>query len=196
MSNVFNIYISTSFWFNSVDELNAILDSIKEDGAEYVYHTSFDHNNLIERTVGSVVISEFEQGKFHKVVVINDNSEESLDFIGKLDNYFDNFKIFRVQTTKVSNMRFNEPYDVYCGRGSDYGNPHRMFGDGSREESIRRFKHDFDNNLLHRFKKSDEKFKALRGKVLGCYCHPKQCHVHVLALYLNARPGSEENSSE
>lgn len=185
VNKVFNIYISTSFWFNCVEELNNIVDAIREKDAEYLFHTSFDNNNLIERTFGNVVISEFEQGRFHRVIVINDNSKESIDFISKLDNYFDNFVVFKVETTKVSNIKLNETHDVYCGRGSDFGNPHQTY---NKKTSIEKFKYDFENNLLVRFKKSDDKYLELRGKTLGCYCHPKECHAHTLALDLNSRP--------
>jgi len=91
-------------------------------------------------------------------------------------------------------------YDVYCGRGSIFGNPFyigtlREGGDGIRAEVV--FKHlvYFHKRLI-----SDPQFKrrvlALRGKKLGCYCHdwdgigpnPLYCHCDTVADYLNSLP--------
>lgn len=68
-----------------------------------------------------------------------------------------------------------EPYDVYIGRPSMWGNPFIVGQHGSREECIRRFReyicaHPLLFPLLH----------TLRGKTLGCWCSPKACHGDVL----------------
>ena len=71
-----------------------------------------------------------------------------------------------------------ESYDVYIGRGSKWGNP---YSDVSREEAIFLYK--------RYFKENDELILALpelRGKVLGCYCAPKDCHGDFLALLANS----------
>lgn len=71
-----------------------------------------------------------------------------------------------------------EPYDVYVGRGSKWGNPFKIGVDGTREEVCKKYKHWFltQVNLICQL---DE----LRGKVLGCWCYPKQCHAEFLAEY-------------
>lgn len=93
--------------------------------------------------------------------------------------------------TKVVNLR-KEPWDVYIGRPSKFGNPMRIGEriDGkpdpvSRGEAIAWFREYFKAKL-----KIDPKFKvaveALRGKVLGCYCKPLPCHGDVIVEYLEA----------
>lgn len=88
--------------------------------------------------------------------------------------------------TTVVNIRY-EKHDVYIGRaghGQDgtFGNP---FSDGTRSENIARFKVYFYDRL-----KKDpvyrQKVLALRGKSLGCFCVPQECHGHVIADYLNS----------
>src|SRR3954447_24407299 len=76
-----------------------------------------------------------------------------------------------------------EPFDVYIGRkhprfpeGSKWANPFRIDKDGTREEVIAKY----EAWLLTQ----PELYAALpelRGKVLGCWCHPKPCHGDVLA---------------
>lgn len=88
--------------------------------------------------------------------------------------------------TKVVNLHL-ENYDVYIGRAGHgqsgyYGNPFRS---GNRVQDIE----DFKKYFYHRLK-TDSEFKnsvlQLRGKVLGCFCHPSRCHGHVIADYLNS----------
>ncbi|KKM65589.1 hypothetical protein LCGC14_1489730 [marine sediment metagenome] len=77
-----------------------------------------------------------------------------------------------------------ERYDVYIGRGqgSIWGNPY-SHKDGtlakykvdSREEAVKKYREYILNSpqllgCLH----------ELKGKVLGCWCHPKACHGDIL----------------
>jgi len=93
-----------------------------------------------------------------------------------------NDKITKVNTiipeykpkTRVVNLK-HEPYDVYIGRGSKWGNPFRIGIDGTREEVIEKYR----NYVLTRpdlLAALDE----LEGKRLGCYCKPLPCHGDVL----------------
>jgi hypothetical protein len=86
-------------------------------------------------------------------------------------------------TTKVVNRHHGDSYDVYIGRGSVWGNPYThldstqaLYKVDSREQAIEEyFGYIFaQRNLLSRL-------SELKGKVLGCYCHPKSCHGHILA---------------
>lgn len=78
-----------------------------------------------------------------------------------------------------------EPYDIYVGRPSKWGNPFTHLHDftqakfkvNTREDAIESYhiwitegdgKHLLDD--LH----------ELEGKVLGCWCKPKACHGDVL----------------
>jgi len=99
----------------------------------------------------------------------------------------------QIPITKVVNKDKYEPYDVYIGRGSDWGNPYAVgFGRSpdeepdDRDEAIRKFKYDFDRDYLKGGKKLKEKILMLRGKRLGCHCKPLACHGDVLAEYLNS----------
>ncbi|MFZ2449765.1 MAG: DUF4326 domain-containing protein [Methylovulum miyakonense] len=85
--------------------------------------------------------------------------------------------------TKVVNIDRKEPYDVYIGRGSDWGNPYAIGIDGNREEVIRKYQYDFERGFL---KGDKQKLLALKGKALGCHCKPAACHGDILANYLNS----------
>lgn len=71
----------------------------------------------------------------------------------------------------------DEPYDVYIGRGSKWGNRHVIGKDGTREEVIQKHKMELlmDPKLMNDIK------KELRGKTLGCWCKPESCHGDTLA---------------
>ena len=83
-----------------------------------------------------------------------------------------------------------EPFDVYIGRPGPWGNP---FSDSpkslaevkvsSREEAIACYE-----EMLRQDPEMVEKIKKeLKGKVLGCWCHPKSCHGDVLARIANSQ---------
>lgn len=81
-----------------------------------------------------------------------------------------------------------EPYDIYIGRGSKFGNPfsHKyskyaeVFVD-TREEAIECYK----NWLGTRPDLVEAAKKELKGKILGCFCDPLPCHGHILAGIAN-----------
>lgn len=77
-----------------------------------------------------------------------------------------------------------EPYDVYIGRPSKWGNPFTHIDDkhtlaefivGSRQEAITKYREWILNNpkLLN-------DLHELKGKILGCWCKPQSCHGDVL----------------
>lgn len=71
-----------------------------------------------------------------------------------------------------------EKYDVYIGRPSKWGNPFRIGVDGTREEVIQKYREWVRDQSLS--------FDELRGKTLGCYCHPLSCHGDILMELANA----------
>ena len=76
--------------------------------------------------------------------------------------------------------KYKDPYDVYIGRGSSWGNPFRIGADGDRKRCIALFE---EYAILEGI---DKKAKTeLKGKVLGCFCAPKECHGDVLAKWAN-----------
>jgi hypothetical protein len=70
-----------------------------------------------------------------------------------------------------------EPYDVYIGRPSKWGNPFTIGKDGTRDEVLEKYARWF----LSRPDLIEQARKELKGKVLGCWCAPKTCHGHVIA---------------
>ena len=81
--------------------------------------------------------------------------------------------------TKIVNIRAGEPYDVYIGRGSKWGNPFRIGMDGSRDEVVAKYRV-WVVQQPHLMASLEE----LRGKVLGCWCKPLLCPGDVLAELL------------
>lgn len=92
--------------------------------------------------------------------------------------------------TKVVHCK-KQPYDVYIGRPSKFGNPfsHKegtlaLYKCATRKESIQRFSEWIMNgdgqHLL-------DDLHELRGKVLGCWCKPQPCHGDVLVELVNMK---------
>jgi hypothetical protein len=70
---------------------------------------------------------------------------------------------------------------VRIDRATEWGNPFEIPADGAREEVVGKFAQYYlphKNGLL-------KKIPELRGKVLGCWCHPEDCHGHVIAKMAN-----------
>jgi len=65
---------------------------------------------------------------------------------------------------------------TYIGRGSKWGNPHQIGQHDDRATACLKYAEGFG-----RFHEIDE----LKGHVLGCYCHPEQCHGDFLAWWAN-----------
>jgi hypothetical protein len=77
--------------------------------------------------------------------------------------------------TSVVHCKKDE-YDIYIGRPSIWGNPFIEGKHGTREEVLQKF---------HKYAAKDpmviESLPLLKGKVLGCWCKPKDCHGDILA---------------
>jgi hypothetical protein len=75
---------------------------------------------------------------------------------------------------RVVNIR-KEPYDVYIGRPSIWGNRFIIGPDGTREEVVQKFKDwvQTQPDLIEKAK------MELKDKTLGCYCFPLACHGNV-----------------
>ena len=83
--------------------------------------------------------------------------------------------------TRVVN-RHHEPFDIYIGRGTVWGNKFKSPRDGTRAEVIDMYREWLSGQweLLDRL---DE----LQGKVLGCSCKPLRCHGDILVELVNNR---------
>lgn len=108
---------------------------------------------------------------------------------------------------KIVNIHHNNQYDVYIGRkghGLDgyFGNPHSVYMGTSwteckiceklhnREESLKMYIEYFYKRI-NTDKEFLQKIESLKGKILGCFCRPKNgfngkllCHGQIIAGYL------------
>ena len=84
--------------------------------------------------------------------------------------------MIRTTTTRVVHCK-KEPFDIYIGRPSKWGNPFRIGKDGSREDVIQKYRDWIlaNSNLMALLP------LELKGKTLGCWCKPNACHGDVLA---------------
>jgi hypothetical protein len=78
-----------------------------------------------------------------------------------------------------------EPYDVYIGRPSKWGNPFAIGRDGDRNTVLLKYEDYVRNGRLM----SD--LHELRGKVLGCWCPPKPCHGDILIMLIKEMYGED-----
>lgn len=72
-----------------------------------------------------------------------------------------------------------EPYDVYIGRPSIFGNPFLIGMDGTREQVIEQYRI-FIESMVRNNRDLRNQVKNLHGKTLGCWCAPLPCHGDVL----------------
>ena len=105
-------------------------------------------------------------------------------------------KLMKNMENKCTVVHFKkDEFDVYIGRGSKWGNPFTHISDrttlakyivGTRKESILAYKEWITNGdgqyLL-------DDLSELKGKKLGCWCHPKPCHGDVLKELVNKSSG-------
>lgn len=97
-----------------------------------------------------------------------------------------------VSVRRVVNVRSGEPYDVYVGRAnkryglpqSPWANPFKVGPDGERWEVINRYV-----DWIHQQPDLMARLPELRGKVLGCWCAPAECHADVLVALANTNGG-------
>jgi hypothetical protein len=87
----------------------------------------------------------------------------------------------------VVNIKSKEKFDVYIGRSNTpnapigFGNPFIIGKDGNRDEVIEKY----ENYLLNNPELMEKIQKELKGKVLGCFCHPLKCHGDIILKYAN-----------
>jgi len=79
-----------------------------------------------------------------------------------------------------------EPFDVYIGRPSKWGNPFIIGVDGTRKEVIEKYlewapKQKYLMDSLH----------ELDGKILGGWCKPLSCHGDILIKLIEDKKKKE-----
>jgi len=80
--------------------------------------------------------------------------------------------------TKVVNLKY-DPYDVYIGRGSIYGNPYKIGKDGTREEVLEKYRQWLHASMFLG-ELTEKDLLYLKDKRLGCFCKPEPCHGDIL----------------
>jgi hypothetical protein len=77
-------------------------------------------------------------------------------------------------------------------RKTEWGNPFEIPDDGERADvdgKFSKFYLPYKDGLLSRM-------PSLRGKVLGCWCHPEECHGHIIAEIVNAEAEGKGSAAE
>jgi hypothetical protein len=158
-----------------------------------------DHNQLLQKLIKQRLPHvEFAIEKYNSIndfthAIIFDDGEVFPDEVKLFEKHGIPLRVIHILVTRVVNIKNDNsfknikstPEYEYIGRGSYWGNPYSMYEDGSdREEVIRKYRYDFENDLFP--KKSKSEVIKLAGKRLGCFCKPKACHGDILADYLNS----------
>lgn len=76
-------------------------------------------------------------------------------------------------------INMSDPDVVYIGRGSVWGNPHRMKNEAGRAWCIELYRRTLWKKIQTR-EITVQMLLALDGKRLACYCAPKRCHGEVI----------------
>lgn len=80
--------------------------------------------------------------------------------------------------------KYKDPFDIYIGRGSKWGNPFPITKTSSRNEVIAKYKRHLWNQIKNG-QITQQDLLELDGKVLGCFCKPKPCHGDVIKDAVN-----------
>ena len=89
--------------------------------------------------------------------------------------------------TRIVHLK-KEPYDIYIGRPSKWGNPYSHkegtlaeFKVANRAEALEKYeKYLLENETLY------NSLIELKGKTLGCWCKPNKCHGDILVKWSNS----------
>jgi hypothetical protein len=92
-----------------------------------------------------------------------------------------------MKQTKIVHLK-KEPYDVYIGRPSKWGNPY-----SHKEGTLAEFRVKNRAEALEKYEKylleNETLFNSLielQGKTLGCWCKPNKCHGDILVKWSNS----------
>lgn len=84
----------------------------------------------------------------------------------------------------VVNIR-TERCDVFVGRPSKWGNPFKLGYHGDRNNVLSLYREWLEAKVGTRDDLIAQAKLELRGKKLGCYCAPLDCHASILAEIAN-----------
>lgn len=68
----------------------------------------------------------------------------------------------------------------YPKKDSLWMNPYKIGKDGTREQVLKKYRSYIETIIEVMF----DEFVKLKGKNLGCWCHPEPCHGNILIEYL------------
>jgi len=80
---------------------------------------------------------------------------------------------------KTAHDNINSPKERFPKKSSNFANPFKIGKDGTREEVIEKYK----IYIISKLEENDELKEELinmKGKNLGCWCHPEPCHGDIL----------------
>jgi len=84
---------------------------------------------------------------------------------------------------RIVNIKYNK-CEVYCGRGTSFGNVFHIGIDGTRDEVCDKYEEYFNKRIS-----KDFKFKTLvlklKGRVCGCWCVPDRCHLETIKKFID-----------
>jgi predicted transcriptional regulator len=132
------------------------------------------------------LLSEALEGLPAGCADIADQLREDLVFANWSDEERQLLKRHQAGETIVANLhrhvdliRWAEAVGVYerVDRKSKWGNPFEIPADGNRDKVITNYR---DHYLPHK-PSLTSRIDTLKGRVLGCWCHPEACHGDVLA---------------
>lgn len=171
---------------NIIQRIENITFYFPKDSNNFIFNFSKENKlKLIEE-------KNWRDCRLTHAIIFDDNEvfKDETNFIKKenIPLRLINIKITRVvninKDIQYKNLKSTPSYE-YIGRGSYWGNPYSIYEEGEdREEVIRKYKYDFDNDKFPNKDKSQ--VYKLSGKRLGCFCKPEPCHENVLAEYLNS----------
>lgn len=111
-----------------------------------------------------------------------------------------NVKVQYIRKNGYINLKewMNDEINVYIGRSgvvfidkqrypkesSPFCNPYKIGKDGDRNNVIKLYK----KYIIEKIESSNEfkkKIISLKGKILGCWCHPEPCHGDILLEIVN-----------
>jgi len=89
----------------------------------------------------------------------------------------------------------DDPNNLYIGRrgivfidgerypkiDSPWANPYKIDKDNNREDVLK----EYEEYIKNKINLTDLNLNDLKGKVLGCWCHPEKCHGDILIKLLN-----------
>lgn len=79
-------------------------------------------------------------------------------------------------------------------KNSEFANPFKLGKDGTREEIINKYEI-YIKNKLNNDPELIEKLLELKGKNLGCWCHPEPCHGDILLQLIETYSNSSTHFS-